>query len=72
MGFGRKNNRDKINEQLLKDIFQLQTEWVQLRNIIEQSVEPSESGRYDLMVAEAKYFYLLREARYRNISARHI
>ncbi|WP_026065175.1 YaaL family protein [Amphibacillus jilinensis] len=72
MAFGKRKKLKEREEQLLRDIFQLQSEWMKLKNIIEKSVEPSEIGRYDLMVAQAKYFFLLREARYRNINARHL
>lgn len=71
MGFGKNRKRKVVEERLLQEIFQLQTEWMRLKEIIERSVEPSDTGRYDLMVAEVKYFYLLREARVRNITARH-
>lgn len=72
MAFGKRKKLKEREEQLLRDIFQLQSEWMKLKSIIEKSVEPSEIGRYDLMVAQAKYFFLLREARYRNINARHL
>ncbi|WP_067840329.1 YaaL family protein [Amphibacillus sediminis] len=69
MGFRKK--RKVVEDALLEEILRLQSEWVKLKGIIERSVEPSEIGQFDLMIAEAKYFYLLREARYRNINARH-
>ncbi|WP_226038333.1 YaaL family protein [Aquibacillus saliphilus] len=58
-----------IDRQLLDDIFKLKTEWKNLKSILDRSIEPSEIGMYDLSVAEAKYFFLLREARQRKISA---
>ncbi|SEO39406.1 Protein of unknown function [Amphibacillus marinus] len=67
-----KRKKKVVEEALLHDIFQLQNEWSKLKEIIEKSVDPSEIGRYDLMVAEAKYFYLLREARKRHLSANQI
>ncbi|MCZ0702188.1 hypothetical protein J2T56_000778 [Natronobacillus azotifigens] len=72
MGLRKKKKQKELEQILLDDIFRLQKEWMKLKGIIERSVEPSDVGRYDLMVAEAKYFYLLREARYRNLNARHI
>lgn len=71
MAFGNKIKQKDIDNRLLDEIFRLKDEWTQIKEIIEKSVEPSEIGLYDLKVAEMKYFYLLREARKRNISARH-
>ncbi|GGM43090.1 hypothetical protein GCM10011351_31300 [Paraliobacillus quinghaiensis] len=71
MAFGKKNKRKQVDERLLQEIYLLKDEWMRLREIIEKSVEPSVTGLYDLKVAEIKYFYLLREARSRGISAKH-
>ncbi|UFT99462.1 YaaL family protein [Radiobacillus kanasensis] len=68
--FGKKIKRKEIDEQLLDRTYQLKHEWMSLKSIIEKSVEPSEQGLFDLAIAEAKYFYLLKEARHRKISAR--
>ncbi|QDP38800.1 YaaL family protein [Radiobacillus deserti] len=68
--FGKKIKRKDIDEQLLNRTYQLKDEWMSLKSIIEKSVEPSEQGLIDLAIAEAKYFYLLKEARHRQISAR--
>ncbi|MCT2536981.1 YaaL family protein [Aquibacillus koreensis] len=65
----KKIKREEVDEQLLDTIFTLKSEWMNLKSIIERSFEPSEIGLYDLSVAEAKYFFLLREARHRKISA---
>ncbi|SDM39417.1 YaaL family protein [Sediminibacillus halophilus] len=66
---GKKIKKSQVDEQLLDDIFKSKEEWKSIKSIIERSVEPSEHGVYELMVAEAKYFYLLREARIRKVSA---
>ncbi|WP_053217675.1 YaaL family protein [Virgibacillus senegalensis] len=66
---GKKIKKSQIDEQLLDDIFHSKEEWKNIKSIIERSVEPSEYGIYELTVAEAKYFYLLREARVRKVSA---
>ncbi|WP_186576830.1 YaaL family protein [Aquibacillus kalidii] len=67
----KKLSRKVVDEQLLNDIYKLKDEWMSLKSIIERSVEPSEIGLYDLSVAQSKYFFLLREARNRNLSALH-
>nr|WP_079529174.1 YaaL family protein [Halobacillus hunanensis] len=68
--FGKKKTKiNEVDQQLLTDIKKLKQEWETLDRIIEHSVEPSEEGLLDLSVAKAKYFYLLREARKRNLNA---
>lgn len=59
-----KRKKKKEELKLLADALRLQQERTRLKKIIDQSIEPSEAGRIDLIVAEMKYFYVLREARY--------
>lgn len=66
----KKANRVQQNKELLEQIKRLKQELVDLSNIINHSVDPSDKGIYDLAVAQVKYYYLLREARYRNVSAK--
>ncbi|ELK46743.1 YaaL family protein [Halobacillus sp. ACCC02827] len=67
---GRKNKiKKEFDQDLLIHIKKMKQEWETLNNIIEQSIEPSEEGLKDLALYKAKYFYLLREARYRGINA---
>nr|WP_152525571.1 YaaL family protein [Sediminibacillus terrae] len=66
---GKKIKKSQVDEQLLDDIFKSKEEWKSIKSIIERSVEPTERGIYELKVAEAKYLYLLREARVRKVSA---
>lgn len=69
--FGKKKlKKAEYDQQLLTHMNDLKQEWITLRNIMEQSIDFSEKGTYDLHVVEAKYYYLLREARYRKLSAR--
>jgi hypothetical protein len=68
--FGRKKVKKKeIDQRLLSDINRLQHDWTNLKNIIEHSVDPTEEGMRDLALAQAKYFYLIKEARHRKLSA---
>ncbi|MBA2174688.1 YaaL family protein [Halobacillus locisalis] len=68
--FGKKKRIQKeIDQQLLVNIKKLKKEWEQLNRIIEQSIDPSDEGLQDLALVKAKYFYLLREARNRELSA---
>ncbi|MED3826086.1 YaaL family protein, partial [Priestia flexa] len=43
-------------------------EWMDKKQLIEKSVEPSEKVIFDLKIAEAKYLFLLREAKKRKAS----
>ncbi|GEN53069.1 MULTISPECIES: YaaL family protein [Halobacillus] len=68
--FSRKKTvKKEMDRELLLHIKELKREWETLNTIIEQSIEPSDDGLNDLAVAKAKYFYLLREARFRGINA---
>lgn len=58
-----------MDQELLNMIFTLKDEWTGLESIMNRSVEPSEEGQYELALAKAKYLYLIREAKVRNISA---
>ncbi|MFB1051677.1 YaaL family protein [Paraliobacillus sp. JSM ZJ581] len=70
MSMRKKVKRQEVNKRLLQDIFRIKNELAKIQDIIEISIEPSEIGLYELKIAEAKYFYLLREARHRGVSAR--
>jgi hypothetical protein len=65
----KKRKKEILDQELLHAIYQFKNEWTNLEDIMERSIEPSERGRFDLAVAKAKYFYLIREAKYRRISA---
>ncbi|GAA0290663.1 hypothetical protein GGQ92_002227 [Gracilibacillus halotolerans] len=58
-----------MDQELLNKIFTLKDEWTNLESIMSRSVEPSEEGQYELAISKAKYLYLIREAKIRNISA---
>ncbi|QAS52761.1 YaaL family protein [Halobacillus litoralis] len=67
---GRKKGiKKEMDKELLMNIKKMKYEWETLNAIIEQSIEPSEEGLKDLALVKAKYFYLLREARFREINA---
>ncbi|CDQ18357.1 Protein of unknown function [Halobacillus karajensis] len=65
----KKTVKKEMDQELLLNIRKMKQEWESLNTIIEQSIDPSEDGLMDLAVIKAKYFYLLREARYRGINA---
>lgn len=66
---GKKLKKKEVDAELVQAIFAAEKEWKQLRSIIERSIEPSPGGLYQEDVALAKYRFLLREARRRNVSA---
>ncbi|MEI3604543.1 YaaL family protein [Pseudogracilibacillus sp. SE30717A] len=63
----RKKQRE-VDRQLLDSIFYAEAEWKKLQNIIENSIEPVQESQQKLQLAEAKYMFLLREAKHRKIS----
>lgn len=67
----RKNKKMKrsVDEQLLDSIFTIEREWKQIQSIVEKSIEPTEGGYFKQNISQAKYLFLLREARRRKISA---
>ncbi|MEN1966487.1 YaaL family protein [Lentibacillus sp. N15] len=65
----KKIKKKDIDEELLDAIFTLEREWKQIRSLLEKSIEPMDSSVHMEKLAEAKYLYLLREARHRKISA---
>ncbi|HLR40211.1 MAG TPA: YaaL family protein [Virgibacillus sp.] len=65
----RKVNKSMVDQQLLNAIVTLESEWKYIQSILENSIEPGENILYKQDLAEAKYLYLLREARNRKISA---
>ncbi|MFD1362611.1 YaaL family protein [Lentibacillus salinarum] len=66
---GRKKRKREVDEQLLDALFAIEREWKQIRTIVDKSIEPTGDGFYQQNLAQAKYLFLLREARRRKISA---
>ncbi|MEC5425024.1 YaaL family protein [Virgibacillus sp. C22-A2] len=65
----KKIKKKDMDGQLLDSIFAIEREWKQIESIMEKSIEPSVSGRQRETLAQAKYLFLLREARRRKVSA---
>lgn len=65
----RRNKMErKTNRALLDSILKLEAEWKQIQYIIDNSIEPIEESRHRLQLAQAKYIFLLKEAKHRGIS----
>lgn len=67
--FKRRNLQKRTEQQLLQAIYNVQRDWKQLENIVDESIEPSEESIFQEKVAQAKFMFLLREARHLNIHA---
>ncbi|HEY4599864.1 MAG TPA: YaaL family protein [Cerasibacillus sp.] len=65
----RKKRKRQVDEQLLGAIFTVEREWKRVQSIVEQSIEPTIDGQNRVAIAQAKYMFLLREAKRRQINA---
>lgn len=65
----RKKIRKEADRELLDLTFAAEAEWRRLRHIVDHMVEPTIESRMQLRLAEAKYMFLLKEVKHRNISA---
>ena len=65
----RKAKKKEVDLELLHTIYKLQWEWKQIQNLVDNSIEPMEESLYKQSIAQSKYLFLLREARYRDLSA---
>ena len=71
MFFQRKGRlRKDFDDKLLDQLHHLRNEWMNQKALVEKSLDPSEEILCDSRLAEVKYFFLLREAKSRNISIR--
>lgn len=60
--------RKDFDDQLLTTFVNVKSDWLKQTDLIEKSVDPSDDVLLSVKVARAKYLYLLREAKKRNIS----
>ncbi|WP_273126826.1 YaaL family protein [Metabacillus sp. HB246100] len=59
--------RNQYDQQLIQHLLSMKKEWNRQKQLVDKSVEPSPQVLYELKVAEAKYFFLLKEAKARKI-----
>jgi len=64
----RKKLHRKSDQSLLDALFEVEAEWKKLRHIMDNSIDPLMETEQKLKLVEAKYMFLLREAKYRNVS----
>ncbi|MCP8971351.1 YaaL family protein [Ectobacillus ponti] len=68
MFFHRKGRlRKEFDQELISLLEQSKQELIRQKRIVEQSLEPSEDVICHMLIAEAKYFYLLRSAKLRQV-----
>lgn len=69
MLFNRKGKiRAKENEKLLAMLEEMKGKFLQLQKLVTKSVDPSPYVIYEMKLTEAKYLFLLREVRHRQIT----
>jgi hypothetical protein len=69
MFFQRKGRlRKEYNEKLLQQLNRFKENWQQEKLLLEKSFDPSDEVICQTKIAEAKYIFLLREAKQRNVN----
>lgn len=58
----------QYDQQVLDAYFLLEQEWKTLRSIVDESLDPLRDTEYQLKLAQAKYMYMLKEIKSRNIT----
>ena len=59
--------RKDYDDKLIVLLEKVKNEWLRQKRMVEQSVEPSQDVICSLKIAEAKYFFLLKEAKRRPV-----
>ncbi len=60
--------RKEFNEKLLDKVYDLREVWTNQKTLVEKSFDPSAEILTQAKLAEAKYFFLFREVKKRNIT----
>ena len=64
----RKKLQKVIDRELLNAIIDVETEWKKLRHIVDNGIDPMIETRQKLLLVEARYTFLIKEAKRRKIS----
>ncbi|RBP86071.1 uncharacterized protein DUF2508 [Cytobacillus firmus] len=62
--------RSEFDEKLLNQLNRIKTDWNNQKSLVEKSFDPSPEAISQSKLAEAKYFFLFREAKKRNVRVR--
>ncbi|HEY4553519.1 MAG TPA: YaaL family protein [Bacillaceae bacterium] len=68
--FQRKKLRKEYDRKLIELMESTKEEWLDQKRLYEMSYEPDDDLQCRALMAKAKYFYLFREAKIRNVSLR--
>lgn len=60
--------RKEFDHKLVEHLNTIKTRWNNQKLLVERSFDPSEEFITEAKIAEAKYFFLFKEAKHRNIS----
>ncbi|MCL6587545.1 MAG: YaaL family protein [Anoxybacillus sp.] len=60
--------KKQFDERLVEQLEAMRNEWIKQKELIEKSIEPSEDVLMDAKMTEAKYFFLIREAKRRRVT----
>lgn len=63
--------KKEFDDKLLSELERLKEDWMMKKKFLSQSIEPSEDLVNEFKVLEAKYLYLLREAKHRKVSGNY-
>ncbi|MCZ0756992.1 YaaL family protein [Anoxybacillus sp. J5B_2022] len=58
----------QFDQRLVEQLEAMRNEWMKQKDLIEKSIEPSEDVLMDAKITEAKYFFLIREAKRRRVT----
>jgi len=64
----RRKKQRETDRELLDSIFKIEAEWKKLRHIVDNGIDPMMETRQKLLLVEAKYMFLIREAKHRKVS----
>lgn len=64
----RNKLQSTVDRELLNAIIKVEAEWKKLRHVIDKGIEPMMETRQKLLLVEARYTFLIKEAKRRKIS----
>ncbi|MEW9053997.1 MAG: YaaL family protein [Neobacillus sp.] len=59
--------RKEFDEKLLTQLNEYKDQWQKQKQLLDRSFDPSEEAICQTKIAEVKYFFLLKEAKHRNV-----
>lgn len=63
----KKRLRQEYDTALMQQLEYSKQHWMNQKTLLERSVDPSEEAKAALRIAELKYFYMLKEAKRRQV-----